>query len=260
MRRKVGRSFVRDTGSCSGKRESCKRRQVDALLRLQVAGSLAMTASMSWASGGEAFTQFAETLERVFHVLQTAGVVVVALAISWAGYRILFQHARWADVATLVIGALFVGAAPSLAVWLLYGTSDGRSVAAAPAVPATPYIARMLERGDIVRFDRGLREASDAAEAARISLVISSATVNRRGRVLLVPIVSAPTDSPGQPLTVRIADGSAPTLALVDEMRTEAWLSREPQIVGRVSARSLAAVTTCVRAVAIGAHACGAAD
>lgn len=241
----------------AGRRGCCCKLEAMTPKRPWLAFGLALMTTASRADGGEAFPQFAEILEKILHVLQTAGVVVVALAITWAGYRILFQHARWADVATLLIGALFIGTAPSLAVWLLYGTADGHA-APQPGVSTASKVARVLERGDIVRLEIDPRGSPDRGQAGQVSLVISSAAVNRRGRALLVPIVSTSSDVPEQPLAVHLSDGSVPTLALIDFVQTEAWQTREPRVIGRVSARSLAAVTACLRALARGAHVCDA--
>ena len=65
------------------------------------------------------FTKLNSTLQSVVSLLQGAGVLVVTIAIIWSGYKMIFQHARWADVSTLVFGAIFIGGAASMASWLI---------------------------------------------------------------------------------------------------------------------------------------------
>ena len=58
-------------------------------------------------------------LQNVLTLLQGIAVVAVSIAIIWVGYKLIFQQARWADVANLVFGAAFIGGATSIAHWLL---------------------------------------------------------------------------------------------------------------------------------------------
>jgi len=58
-------------------------------------------------------------LQNVLTLLQGASAVIVAIAVIMVGYRMIFQHARWSEVSNIVIGALFIGAASSIASWLL---------------------------------------------------------------------------------------------------------------------------------------------
>jgi type IV secretory pathway VirB2 component (pilin) len=58
-------------------------------------------------------------LQNVLAVMQGVAVVAVSIAIIWVGYKLIFQQARWADVANIVFGAAFIGGATSIAHWLL---------------------------------------------------------------------------------------------------------------------------------------------
>ncbi len=58
-------------------------------------------------------------LQNVFNLLQGIAVVAVSIAIIWVGYKLIFQQARWADVANIIFGAAFIGGATSIAHWLL---------------------------------------------------------------------------------------------------------------------------------------------
>lgn len=57
-------------------------------------------------------------------ILQVASVAVVTIAVIMAGYQIAFAHKRIADVAPILVGGLFIGAAGQIASWLItYNTS-----------------------------------------------------------------------------------------------------------------------------------------
>jgi len=241
----------KSNGACRAQRNATRR----LALRYGLACISMVEVMPCWADGGGALPQFADTIERVLSVLQAAGVVVAALAITWAGYKILFQHARWADIAMLVIGGVFIGAAPSLAIMLLYGTSSAPTTVSA-VTPHKQSIAAVLERGDIVQFSGGQLETCDLGDAEK-ALVMSSAPFNRRGRVLLVPIQPNSAAGLERGFTVRLADTEAPDVALVDLMCTADWHARDSQIIGRASTRGVAIVASCMQALSQGMYSCG---
>jgi type IV secretion system protein VirB2 len=47
------------------------------------------------------------------------GGVVCSISIIWAGFRMMFQHARFGDIANVFIGGLFVGCATVIAAMLI---------------------------------------------------------------------------------------------------------------------------------------------
>ncbi|WP_144155278.1 TrbC/VirB2 family protein [Paraburkholderia sp. BCC1885] len=47
------------------------------------------------------------------------GGVICSIAIIWAGFRMMFQHARFGDIANVFIGGLFVGCATVIAAMLI---------------------------------------------------------------------------------------------------------------------------------------------
>lgn len=73
------------------------------------------------AAPGAAFAQAEVTtlLTKVVDWLKAGGLIVVTLAIMWVGYKILFAGARFADVAYIFIGALFIGSAATIAGWMM---------------------------------------------------------------------------------------------------------------------------------------------
>jgi len=58
-------------------------------------------------------------MQNILTVMQGISVAVVSIAVMWVGYKMVFQHARWSEVANIVIGALFIGGAGAIASWLL---------------------------------------------------------------------------------------------------------------------------------------------
>jgi len=50
------------------------------------------------------------------------GGVVCSISIIWAGFKMMFQHARFGDIANVFIGGLFVGCATVIAAMLISTT------------------------------------------------------------------------------------------------------------------------------------------
>lgn len=57
-------------------------------------------------------------------ILKVVSIVVVTVAIIFAGYQIAFAHKRIADVAPILIGGLLIGAAGQLAAMII-GKGEG---------------------------------------------------------------------------------------------------------------------------------------
>lgn len=89
-------------------------------VNIRRAGSVALTVGLAspkvFAQG---LSNVTTILQNVLTVLQGASAVIVAIAVITVGYRMIFQHARWSEVSNIVIGALFIGGATSIAGWLL---------------------------------------------------------------------------------------------------------------------------------------------
>lgn len=85
--------------------------------RVKVVGlSLSLVGAQAFAQG---LSNVNTILQSVLTVLQGASAVIVAIAVITVGYRMIFHHARWTEVSNIVIGALFIGGATSIAGWLL---------------------------------------------------------------------------------------------------------------------------------------------
>jgi type IV secretion system protein VirB2 len=52
-------------------------------------------------------------------VLTGVAVTIFTIMIIWAGFKMGFQHAKWAEVSNIVIGGILVGGAAGIAAWLI---------------------------------------------------------------------------------------------------------------------------------------------
>lgn len=58
-------------------------------------------------------------LTNIQTILVGASLLIVTIAIIWAGFKMVFQHAKWSEVSNIVIGAIFIGGAGGIANWLI---------------------------------------------------------------------------------------------------------------------------------------------
>ena len=70
-------------------------------------------------------------------LLNIASIAVVTIAVIFAGYQIAFAHKRISDVAPILVGGLFIGAAGQIATMLIgdTGESCGASAMLINAIP-----------------------------------------------------------------------------------------------------------------------------
>jgi type IV secretion system protein VirB2 len=61
--------------------------------------------------------QIATTLTNISIWLTSIGIVIITIAVMWAGYRIAFTGARFQDISNIFIGAAISGAAGVIAGW-----------------------------------------------------------------------------------------------------------------------------------------------
>lgn len=77
---------------------------------------LLAAASKGWAQG---FDKVNTTVTNVNTILVTISIAVVTIAIIWAGFKMIFQGARLADVANVLIGGTLVGGAAAFASYIV---------------------------------------------------------------------------------------------------------------------------------------------
>ncbi len=79
------------------------------------AAAMLLAASPAWAQ----LSQVNTLLNTIQTTLLGVGGVICTIAIIWAGFKMMFQHARFGDIANVFIGGLFVGCATVIAAMLI---------------------------------------------------------------------------------------------------------------------------------------------
>ncbi|KVG59978.1 hypothetical protein WS79_07265 [Burkholderia territorii] len=82
---------------------------------IALAASSLMAATPVWAQ----LSQVNTLLNTIQMTLLGVGGVICSIAIIWSGFRMMFQHARFGDIANVFIGGLFVGCATVIAGMLI---------------------------------------------------------------------------------------------------------------------------------------------
>lgn len=63
-------------------------------------------------------------LQSVATALEGIGVVVCTIAILWAAFKLMFQAARFTEIAHIFIGAMLAGGAATFAGWMFSGSGS----------------------------------------------------------------------------------------------------------------------------------------
>ena len=83
--------------------------------RIVTLRALVMVAFPAWGQ----LSQVNTLLLTIQNTLLGVGGVVCSISIIWAGFKMMFQHARFGDIAHVFIGGLFVGCATVIAGMLI---------------------------------------------------------------------------------------------------------------------------------------------
>ena len=67
----------------------------------------------------QGFEKINTTVTNVNAILVTISIAVVTISIIWAGFKMIFQGARLADVSNVLIGGTFVGGAAAFASYIV---------------------------------------------------------------------------------------------------------------------------------------------
>ena len=78
-----------------------------------------LLASIAPAAMAQNFDKINTTVTNVNVILATISVAVVTIAIIWAGFKMIFQGARLADVANVLIGGTLIGGAAAFATFIV---------------------------------------------------------------------------------------------------------------------------------------------
>lgn len=60
-----------------------------------------------------------QTLSNIQIFLAGIAVLAVTIAIMFAGFKMIFQHAKWSEISNIVMGSIFIGGAAGFATWML---------------------------------------------------------------------------------------------------------------------------------------------
>ncbi|MGQ3050918.1 MAG: TrbC/VirB2 family protein [Roseateles sp.] len=89
------------------------------LKRRCAATSLATLVMAYRPAEAQGFDKINDTVVNVNTILVTISIAVVTIAIIWAGFKMIFQGARLADVANVLIGATLIGGASAMATYIV---------------------------------------------------------------------------------------------------------------------------------------------
>ncbi len=89
------------------------------LRRAASALSAGLPALLSPVAQAQGFEKINTTVMNVNAILVTVSIAVVTIAIIWAGFKMIFQGARLADVANILIGGTLVGGAAAFASYIV---------------------------------------------------------------------------------------------------------------------------------------------
>jgi hypothetical protein len=78
-----------------------------------------LLANVSQVALAQGFDKINTTVTNINTILVTISISVVTIAIIWAGFKMIFQGARLADVANVLIGGTLVGGAAAFANYIV---------------------------------------------------------------------------------------------------------------------------------------------
>ena len=80
---------------------------------------LALLATLPLGALAQGFDKITTTITNLNAMLVTISVAVVTMAIIWAGFKMIFQGARLADIANILIGGTLIGGAAAFASYIV---------------------------------------------------------------------------------------------------------------------------------------------
>lgn len=78
-----------------------------------------MLGTLAQAAHAQGFEKINTTVMNVNAILAVVSIAVVTIAIIWAGFKMIFQAARLADVANILIGGTLIGGAGAFAAYIV---------------------------------------------------------------------------------------------------------------------------------------------
>jgi type IV secretion system protein VirB2 len=81
--------------------------------------TLALGCLLPQLAAAQGFDKINTTVTNVQAILVTISIAVVTIAIIWAGFKMIFQGARLADVANVLLGGTIIGGAAAFAGYIV---------------------------------------------------------------------------------------------------------------------------------------------
>ncbi|HEB3530070.1 TPA: TrbC/VirB2 family protein [Burkholderia cenocepacia] len=91
---------------------------------LQLVGACFQSLLLADTACAQITSQASTILSDISTGLTAIGVVICTIALMWAGFKMMFQHARFGEIANIFIGSMLVGGASTIAGVLLSGSSS----------------------------------------------------------------------------------------------------------------------------------------
>ena len=92
---------------------------LESISRRSAAAAAALLATLPLRALAQGFDKINSTVTNINTILVTISIAVVTIAIIWAGFKMIFQGARLADVANVLIGGTLVGGAAAFASYIV---------------------------------------------------------------------------------------------------------------------------------------------
>lgn len=92
---------------------------IQARAQQAAAAALALSTAIPHLALAQGFDKINTTVTNINTILVTISIAVVTIAIIWAGFKMIFQGARLADVANVLIGGTLVGGAAAFASYIV---------------------------------------------------------------------------------------------------------------------------------------------
>ena len=94
-------------------------RHLDSIRHAAPALAALLPSTASQMALAQGFDKISTTVTNVNDILVTISIAVVTIAIIWAGFKMIFQGARLADVANVLIGGTLIGGAAAFASYIV---------------------------------------------------------------------------------------------------------------------------------------------
>jgi len=101
-----------------------KNRQLHIEIVLKRVGACLLALLLADSARAQITSQASTILSDISTGLTAIGVVICTIALMWAGFKMMFQHARFGEIANIFIGSMLVGGASTIAGVLLSGSSS----------------------------------------------------------------------------------------------------------------------------------------